>query len=35
MDILKDSASFVINNEDLANDAYEKTMDLFKNTIFG
>lgn len=35
MDILKDSASVVINNEDLANDAYKKTMDLFKNTIFG
>ena len=35
MDILKDSASFVINNDDLANDAYEKTMNLFKNTIFG
>lgn len=35
MDILKDSALIIIKDEDLANDAYKKTMDLFKNTIFG
>lgn len=35
MDTLKESASFIVKNEELANDAYEKTMNLFKNTIFG
>lgn len=37
MDTLKESATVIIGekNEELVNDAYEKTMNLFKNTIFG